>query len=799
MSSNKINIEVNGQSQEANPGQMLIEVTDKMGIPIPRFCYHKKLSIAANCRMCLVDVEKAPKPLPACATPVMEGMKVFTTTPRAVDAQKAVMEFLLINHPLDCPICDQGGQCELQDVALEYGKDCSRYTEGKRVVKDKNIGPLISTEMTRCIHCTRCVRFGEEIAGVRELGATGRGECTEIGTYIEKSVNSELSGNVIDLCPVGALTSKPFRFEARAWELKAFPSISAHDCVGSNVFFHTLRGKVMRTLPRENEALNEVWLSDRDRFSYEGLNHADRLQAPQIKENGEWRTVDWTVALHVAGEKIKHVMQQHGADQLGGIASPNSTVEELYLFQKLLRSMGCHNIDHRLKHIDNAHQALQGTYPRLGITLEALQNQKNILLIGSDIHKEQPLIAHRVRKAALQGAQVFAVNPWHVDFNFPNAHALVPEKGDLLKPLLEIIKALTQQSVRQMPAVPSGWEAELVDIMPSKAAQQAAVALLNSPKGSVILGAYAISHPEASKIYALSRYIAEILDLTWGEMSLGANSAGAWLAGAVPHRLPMGEVGETGLSAYEMWHQPRKGYVLLNCEPELDSASPRFAKEALQQADIVIAITAFDNPHVREYADVLLPVTPISEMSGTYVNAMGEWQHFQAAVNPLGQSRPAWKVLRVLGNILDVCGFDFNDGAGILAELRQIGTDKYHEDKLSTLPSIKSQRTMHTPQQLMRLAPTPLYAVDGITRRAAALQQTLDAQTACIRMHSEEAKARALQADQALFVIQDGMKTPKALPIQIDDRIPRGLALVAGSIPETCTLGEPFGMIELVS
>lgn len=795
-----VKIEIDGKELEVRQGQMIIEATDRLGIKVPRFCYHKKLSIAANCRMCLVDVANAPKPLPACATPVSDGMKISTKSARAVDAQKAVMEFLLINHPLDCPICDQGGQCELQDVALEYGKDASRYIEGKRAVEDKNIGPLISTEMTRCIHCTRCVRFGAEIAGERELGATGRGEFMEIGTYIEKSVNSEISGNVIDLCPVGALTSKPFRFGPRAWELRALPSVSPHDSLGSNLFFHTLRDKVMRTLPRENEEINEVWLSDRDRFSYEGLNHPDRLTAPQIKRDGQWQTVEWSEALAFAVEKLENIIKTDPAS-LGVIASPNSTLEEFYLLQKLFRALGCYHIDHRLREVDNAHQAHLGSYPRLGITLSDLQSQRHIILVGSDIRKEQPLLAHRVRKATLQGAHVIAVNPWHVDFNFECGSVLVGERADMIQPLLEIIKAMTEVNPACEEKIPSAFRALLSQTTTHEQAKKAAQALCASEKASVILGAYAISHPEASKIYALSRLLADLIGATWGEMSQGANGAGGWLAGAVPHRLPMGEPQENeAFSAQDMWQQPRKGYVLLHCEPEFDTAAPRFAIDALKQAESVIVLSAYDNPLSRVYADVLLPVTPISEMAGTYVNALGDWQSFQAAVKPLGESRPAWKVLRVLGNLCDVRHFHYENVGEVLQEiLNHPKREHYEKDSLLKMPDLTRDVKLQTASQLIRIAPTPLYAVDSVTRRARSLQETLDAKMAVVRIHSEQAKQQQLIEGQKVWVMQDGMTTLEPLPIEIDDRLPVNTALVASSLYETQSLGEPFGMIQLIA
>ncbi|MGE3318587.1 MAG: NADH-quinone oxidoreductase subunit NuoG [Candidatus Berkiella sp.] len=789
-------IEIDGKKVEVRPGQMIIEAADELGIEIPRFCYHKKLSIAANCRMCLVDVANAPKPLPACATPITDGMKVSTKSPRAVDAQKAVMEFLLINHPLDCPICDQGGQCELQDVALEYGKDVSRYEEGKRVVKDKNIGPLISTEMTRCIQCTRCVRFGAEIAGVRELGATGRGEFMEIGTYVEKSVNSELSGNVIDLCPVGALTSKPFRFEARAWELKANPSVSMHDCVGSNLFFHTLRGKVIRALPKEKEALNEVWLSDRDRFSYEGLNHSDRLKAPLIKKNGEWVETDWLSALSFVAERLSPDEAEH----IGVLASPNSTVEEFYLLQKLFRNLGCQHIDHRLRQMDYRHQEAAGSFPQLGISLADLESQESIILVGCDIHKEQPIIGHRIRKATLHGGHVYTIGAWQASHHFNVAQSWVGLQGDLITPLLEVIKALYDNFPNDKQSlVPSEVQFAITNLSPSQSALSAAKAILDTKKVSVLLGQFAVNHPEAATIYWLSRLIAKLTDATWGEISNGANSAGGALAGALPHRLPFGiKTAKAGLNALQMLEQPRETYFLLHCEPELDCANAAVAHQALMQAKTVIALTAFDSKEYREYADVLLPVTPISEMAGTYVNGLGEWQRFDAVASPLEQSRPAWKVLRVLGNLLHLPDFNYETIEEIGQELQNLANlSQLSQENLLTMPYPGNQAKER--KGLVRLAFTSLYAVDGITRRADALQETLDAKMSRrVRLHSEDAKQLRVAQDQSVYVIENAQRS-LPMAVEIDDAIPQGAALVCCGIRETQTLGAQMGTIEILA
>lgn len=782
-------IEIDGKKIAVRPGQMIIEAADEVGINIPRFCYHKKLSIAANCRMCLVDVANAPKPLPACATAVFDGMKISTLSARAQDAQKAVMEFLLINHPLDCPICDQGGQCELQDVALMYGKDSARFSERKRVVKDKNIGPLISTDMTRCIHCTRCVRFGEEIAGLRELGATGRGEFMQIGTYIENSVTSELSGNVIDLCPVGALTSKPFRFVARAWELQAHPSISPHDCLGSHLFFHTLRNQVKRTLPSENEAINEVWLSDRDRFSYQGFNHPQRLTQPLIKREGKWQAVDWETALHFTHDKLNAILEQ-GPEQLGILASPSSTLEEFYLLQKLFRAKKCMHFDHRLRMLDYHHQDFLGTFPTLGLNLAELEAQQAIIVIGSDLSKEQPLISYRLRKAAQRGAQIYAIHCWQPQVNF-HLTQWVGEKGDFITPLQGLLKALLPWIDQAL--IPDQIKATLASITPSESMQQAAQTLCTQ-KVSILLGAYAWSHPQASHIYQLSRLLAHLLRGSWGEMSQGANSAGAWLAGMLPHRLPFGQATQPGLNAQQMWQQPRRGYFLFNCEPEYDCATPYAAHQALVQAQTVVALSAYENSYFREYAEVLLPIALSCEMSGTYINALGQWQSFQAALTPLGESRPAWKILRVLANLWQIPQFSYETIEAVRQEITTLqSTHLQVSDRLMEMPA--SVQTTAFPS-LVRLAPTPLYRVDGIVRRAPALQQTADAKVT-VKINARQAQQMGLQAEQLVWVEQQGNRSAP-MPICIDEHLPDNVVMVAAGLDQTWNLDAPFGAVQLI-
>jgi NADH-quinone oxidoreductase subunit G len=667
MSDDIVNIEVDGEPVEARAGQMLIEVTDGIGAYVPRFCYHEKLSVAANCRMCLVDIEGAPKPIPACAQPVSEGMKVFTKSPRAISAQKATMEFLLINHPLDCPICDQGGECELQDLAMGYGRDVSRYNDGKRVVKDKNIGPLVSTDMTRCIHCTRCVRFGEEIQGNPQLGTTLRGENVVISTWIEQNIDHELSANIIDLCPVGALNNKPYRYSARAWEMVQRPTIAPHDCVGTNLNAHVLRGTIKRIVPRANEAINESWIPDRDRFSYEAVYSADRLLKPRIKESGEWRELDWEQALEAAADALR------GADSIGMLASPSSTVEEGYLLAQLAGHLGTNNIDHRIRRRDFSDQDRDPAFPSLGCSIAEIEDMDAIFVIGSNLRAEAPILAHRVRKAALGGASVSFASSAEHEYFFDVDHYL------------------------------SG--AGLVELLNGDAVGPVRETLKKADKALVLLGNVAGGHAEFGAIRAIAMDIAEQTGAIFGTLSPGANSAGLSLAGVLP---------ADGLHAAAMLDESLDAVVLLNVEPDADIHSSPDAVARLAKQDFVVALTPFVSDALLEAADLLLPVGTFAETSGTYVNVAGTWQSFAAVATPIGEARPAWKVLRVLGNLVEAEGFDFVSSEDVLAECRE----KLDSNGLGLKASPQSG---DFPEGEIDV---PLYSVDGLVRRATALQLT---------------------------------------------------------------------------
>jgi NADH-quinone oxidoreductase subunit G len=789
MAEDLVNIEIDGKPLQAAKGSMLIEVADEAGISIPRFCYHEKLTVAANCRMCLVDVERAPKPLPACATPIVDGMKAFTHSKRALAAQRATMEFLLINHPLDCPVCDQGGECELQDLAMGYGRDISRYTDQKRVVKDKNIGPLISTDMTRCIHCTRCVRFGTEIAGIQELGATGRGEFMRIGTYVEQSIDHELSGNVIDLCPVGALNSKPFRMRGRGWEMTQHESIAPHDCVGSSLFGHALRGKLMRVVPRGNEAVNEVWLSDRDRFSYTGLYSGERLERPMVKVNGEWRETDWEAALGIGAKALRAVADKDN-EQLGVLASPSSTSEELYLLARLARELDCCNIDTRVRQADFRDASEDPVFPWLGQSIAELEQVDAALIVGSNLRKEVPLVAHRLRKAVLKGANAMFINPRRFEYRFPVANYLTVPPAAMNASLAAVLKAVLAVKNADTPAQ---FRRLLERIEVKESHRAIAERLIGAERGTVLLGHLSLSHPAYADIRALAAAIAEHAGVRLGYLPQGANAVGACLAGAVPHRQVGGEPMERpGLDARAMLEQPRKGYLLLGLEPELDCFDGAKALRALKAADEVVAITSFVTDAMQDYATVLLPAAAFGETSGTFVNAEGRWQSFSGMARPVGEARPAWKILRVLGNLLGFEGFDYDSSAEVRDALRrELG-------EIQPDNSFSGARKIPAPEAaagLQRAGEVPIYAIDALVRRAEPLQQTEDGHAAVLRIAPADAEKSGLAAGGQTLVKQHDVQV--ALPVVIDEGMPEGTVWVPAGLPETVVLGAPHGQVEV--
>ena len=740
-----IQVQIDGRTIEVPHGTSVIEAANRLDIYIPHFCYHEKLSVAANCRMCLVEIEKAPKPMPACATPATDGMKVWTHSPVAKKAQNGVMEFLLINHPLDCPICDQGGECQLQDLAVGYGGSASRYQEEKRVVPAKPLGPLVAAEeMTRCIQCTRCVRFGQEIAGVMELGLAGRGEKAEIVSFVGRTVDSELSGNMIDLCPVGALTSRPFRFAARTWELARRKSVSPHDGLGSNLLVQVKQNRVMRVLPLENEEVNECWLSDKDRFSYEALNSPERLTMPMVKREGRWVEADWQQAL----EAVVAGLKAAGAD-IGVLATAHSTLEELYLAGKLARALGA-SADYRLRQSDfSADGHLQGI-PWLGMPIADLARLDRVLLIGSFLRKDQPLIAHRLRQAARKGAQISVLHSVDDDLLMPLANRQIVSPTELPAALAALANGPIGASLK------SGRAA------------------------AILLGNFAQQHPAAAQIHALAQQLADSVGAKLGVLGEAANSIGGALAG-----LP------TASTARAMLEEPRRAYLLLNAEPELDCADPRAALAALGKAQFVVAMSAFRHA-AMEYAHVLLPIAPFTETAGTFVSMEGRVQSFHPAVRTPGDARPAWKVLRVLGSMLGVQGFDYDS-------IDEVRTDclggRDVPSLLSNRTSVPAGRHSQFLPGLKRIADVPIYFADALARRAPSLQKTNDAAPPRCWMNRALLGSLEVSPGQPVLVRQGSGEA--RLEAALDERLPDGCVRVAAAHPSTAGLGAMFGSLSV--
>ncbi|MDH0866515.1 NADH-quinone oxidoreductase subunit NuoG [Mitsuaria sp. GD03876] len=771
-----VEIELDGQKVEVPEGSMVMHAAEKAGTYIPHFCYHKKLSIAANCRMCLVDVEKAPKPLPACATPVTQGMIVRTKSEKAIKAQQGVMEFLLINHPLDCPICDQGGECQLQDLAVGYGAGASRYTEEKRVVFHKNVGPLISMEeMSRCIHCTRCVRFGQEISGVMELGMAHRGEHSEIQTFVGRTVDSELSGNMIDICPVGALTSKPFRYSARTWELSRRKSVSPHDSTGANLIVQVKNNEVLRVVPLENEAVNECWIADRDRFSYEALNGDERLTTPMLKQGGEWKPVDWTTALEYVANGLKQIKTEKGGASIAALGSEHSTVEELHLLAQLVRGLGSENIDTRLRVSDAALRAADGKALWLGTSIASLSTLDRAFVVGSSLRKDHPLFAQRLRQAARRGARVVALNGSVEDWKLPVAATIA--------------------------AAPSAWAAELANVaaaigaakgvgapaqgQATDAAKAIADALLSGEHKAVLLGNAAIQHPQAATLLSLATWIGEQTGASVGVLSAAANTVGAQLVKAQP--------GQGGRSAAQLLNdQPAKALLLLNVDPVLDGANAAAAAKAVNAAEMVVVMSPFKTGPVVEFADVLLPVAPFTETSGSFVNAEGRLQSFVGVAKARGETRPGWKVLRVLGNLLGLPGFEFDSSEQVRAAA--LGSTLDLGERLSNAVSAASAAAAPV-QGLERLTAVPIYATDALVRRATSLQLTRDGRDAATVSLSQALWTELGLAEKGaqVRVTQDGGVA--VLAAQLDASLPANVVRIPAGIPETAALGAFTGSI----
>ena len=770
-----IEIELDGKKVEITEGSMIMHAAENAGTYVPHFCYHKKLSIAANCRMCLVDVEKAPKPMPACATPVTPGMVVYTKSEKAIKAQQGVMEFLLINHPLDCPICDQGGECQLQDLAVGYGGGASRYTEEKRVVFHKNVGPLVGMEeMSRCIHCTRCVRFGQEIAGVMELGMAHRGEHAEIQTFVGRTIDSELSGNMIDLCPVGALTSKPFRYSARTWELARRKTISPHDSTGANLIAQVKNNRVMRVVPLENEAVNECWIADRDRFSYEAVNSDQRLTQPMVKQGGLWKEVNWTAALEYVANGLKQIKAQHGAASIGAVGSAHSTVEELHLLAALVRGLGSENIDFRTRHADFGNVAASGKAHWLGRSIASLTELDRALVIGSFLRKDHPLFAQRLRQAARHGAQIHSVSATQDDWLMSLAQRVTVAPSAWSQALADIATAIAQTTGAPAPA-------------PGQASEQAraiAASLLSGQNKAVLLGNAAAQHPQAGSLLKLANWIAQQTGASVGYLGEAANTVGAQLVNAMP--------GQGGVNAAQMLSAAStlKAALLLNLDPQFDTANAVAAAQGLAKADMVVMFSSFKTGF--EHADVLLPIAPFTETSGTFVNAEGRAQSFVGVVKAQGETRPAWKVLRVLGTMLGLAGFDFETSEQVRGAA--LGTDSDLSARLdnSSLADIKVSAAQ---PGLERISDVPIYSTDALVRHASSLQLTADARPPVVRLPTALWNQLGLQEGAKVLVTQDGATVQ--LPARLDGALPATVVHVPTGHADTAGLGAMFGALSI--
>ena len=786
MTDNMVSFEIDGRPVQAAKGSMIIQAADKAGIPIPRFCYHRKLAVAANCRMCMVEVEMngkmVPKPQVSCATPVAEGMRVWTRSENALKWQRNVMEFLLINHPLDCPICDQGGECELQDLSLGYGRGISRFTERKRSVADENIGPLIATYMTRCIHCTRCVRVLGEIAGTHEFGGMNRGEHLEIGTYIGKSVESELGGNIIDVCPVGALTDKVFQFKARAWELIARKSIGYHDALGSNLWLHTRHGQILRAVPRDNDDINECWLSDRDRYSHQGLYADDRATSPMVKRDDTWQEVDWQTALEVASKGLGNVA---GTD-LGFLVHPASSCEEGLLLKRLANALECHNIDHRLRQLT----VDTGAAPAFEMPVANVQHSGATLLVGSYPRHEMPLFNHRLRQSVLKGGKVFVVNPLAQDFNYPLAGSFIAPPQALLDELL--VLACAASDLAGKPTIDASLAEALRGVQASDAARSAVAALRDAEHSLVVVGHLAAMHPQADWLRAATRLIADATGSALNELPLGANALGMSRVGVLPD--------SGGLDARQMQLEPRKAYVLFGAEPPHDFADGSLISEALDKADFVVALSAYAGKELRQFADVILPIAPLPMTPATLVNVDGTAQHLEAAIAPVAEVRPeyralgnavpqpmepakgevreGWKVLCALGRALGHDGFDIAEFATLSAEVDRVLAEAPPavQRELSSRPALPSTG-------LTRMDSVPIYRTDAVLRRSKALNEHPLTRPAEAVMAPADAKAMQLADGQRIRVTGG-----QVLPLRVDARVPVGTVWIQSTHEATSKL-----------
>ena len=717
MSELKITITIDDQEYQVNSGQMLIEVTDHLGIHIPRFCYHEKLSIAANCRMCLVEVENSKNALPACATEVSEGMVIKTMSKDTELAQQATMEFLLINHPLDCPICDQGGECELQDLAYNHGMNESRFEIKKRTLPDDNLGPLISTDMTRCILCTRCVRFGSEIAGLSELGTIGRGESSTISTFIEKTVDHELSGNMIDICPVGALNNKPYRYTDRTWELNQIESISPHDCVGTNMFLHVKGNKIKRIVPKDNSNINEVWISDRDRFAFDGIYSEDRLTSPMLRKNGTLHVATWEEAIGAFAKELTSLQKRKKANEVAALISSSTALNEQYLYAQLFRSFGCTNLDHRIRQVDFSGDALDPIFPNFDIKPNQIENMNSILIIGSDLRKETPLIAHWVKKAANQGASVNFINQTYDDYYFPIENFILSDQEALAENLGLVLKASHNDAINELPD-------HIVDILnslptPTPSHYQIAKSLTNSKQSFLLSGLRCHSHSNYALVRSYLNILSYVTNSSLGELTYGANTVGAYLTGCIPHRKAFGESNELGLNALEICTKNHELITLYGIEPE-DCLYQEELHQSIIESKTTVLFSPFITPFMKKNADIMFPIKTSYESKGAFINASGMIQNFNLQLELAKDNLSNQELLFQI--------FETSKLPKPLLDNLNEKIEKYIADTKQT-----QTRLMEVPEQSPKIVDSysrmssGLYNVDSITRRSKPLQQTKDA------------------------------------------------------------------------
>ena len=756
-----IKIKIDGKTLEVKPKTSIIEVADKVGIDIPRFCYHKKLSVAANCRMCLVEVKNFAKPLPACATQVMEGMEISTKSKFTKDTQKSVMEFLLINHPLDCPICDQGGECDLQDTAVAYGASKTRYTEEKRVVFDKNIGPLISTDLTRCIQCTRCVRFLKEVGGMAELGLIGRGEHAEISAYVDKSVESELSGNIIDLCPVGALTSKPFRYSARSWELSRRSTIACHDSLGSNIEAHVKDDVVKRVIPKENESINECWISDRDRFSYEGLSHKDRINLPLKREKNQWKEIDWEEAYELIEKNITDIDIKK-SNKIGIICSPQSTLEEGFLLKKIAKELNTSHIDYRL-----LEKSFSENNNWLGCKIDEIESHDAILVVGSNLKHDQPLLAHRFRRYANKKNNFSIITSYDDFYSTRCLEKVIVNPSAYINYLLMILKQvqlstkykINSEVIRNL----------LKAVKPSTEAKRIAKSLLSNKSRAIFLGNQILHLDDGDNIKLVAMHIAQAVGATFGLIPGYANSVG----------LNELNLNTDNISADKILSQSKEAYIMMNFDPLYDYHSPKKINSALKKAKFNLAISPYISDSFKEF-DVVLPMTPFTETSGTFINMEKTIQSFSAVTPPVGQSRPGWKILRVLANFLQLEGFSYDSSEEVKTDA-MIEMDKKNEFSLNDFKPSNIERGLEV-LNVVRANDS-----DMIVRRATSLHQNKNKDQSCCLINPTTMLEEGLIEGQKIKI--SSSEAEILINVKADDNVCLNAVVIYGKQDETFILG----------